>query len=211
MRGILFWAFILVAPLVCAGAGGLFVYIAHRPRHERDLDRAYDHGWHDCQAVGLVTYDPPTFVDAAPPGPPAQETGRHNVTVIAERDPYRATRSERALRGVQRPPGSPPGAAATHHEGGRHERPQRPAQDPDPLQLLREYWAWSPASTDRLNRWHADAVARVRARFDGIRRQLGLPETGPERAEPGPLARAARDAYLARVGAVHGAPRPDPV
>lgn len=125
------WLFVLGAPVLCAAAGAGLAWVILSRRHERQLDAEYEAGWYAGRDYAYLSAVP---VDGAPGAAAAATAELPAPAPVADAETLAAL-------------------PALHHEGGRHERPQRPAQSVDDLAL----------------------IAGVRAEFDRIRIGLGLP------------------------------------
>lgn len=128
--GALGWLIVIGGPTACAAIGAVTAFLLTVRHYERRLDATYGAGWDDCLASAAAEWQ----------GYAVQQWSAASARAVAALPaPEAATETLTAL-------------PALHHEGGRHARPERPAQGGtlDP------------------------AVARIRAEFDRIRLALGL-------------------------------------
>lgn len=128
--GWLGWLIVIGGPAACAAAGALVAFLLTVRHYERRLDAVWDQAWDACLNSVAAQW---------------QGYAVHAWGTAADR-------AQMALDAPTAAAAPLPALPALHHEGGRHERPQRPAQGLDDLA----------------------AIARVRAEFDLIRIRLGL-------------------------------------
>lgn len=108
------WAFVILAPAICAAAGAGATWLALRAGIERRLDAAYGDGWDACLTGGTAQWQPYAAEALAAASDRAEQASGGAVAATETLEPL----------------------PALSHESGRHERPHRPAWRHDDLAAL---------------------------------------------------------------------------